>query len=125
MSLKSAILAVMLVLAVAGCTCVSPEQAVNIAELHAGVGRLMPWAERGIRDEIKAQSAIASDATMPQAFRDEASRKVTELTGLLLETRLLPAVSEPIRDWAIAKVGTAAYAQAKLERDAMVATGGH
>jgi len=125
LKLKTTIIAVLLVLAAAGCTCVSPEQAVNISELHDGVVRLMPYAYEGIKFEIMTQNTIASDASRSMTERDAASKKATELVGRLMETKLLPAVSAPIRDWAIAKVGTAAYAKAKLERDALVASGGH
>lgn len=127
MKSKILVLVVLIVLGgVAGCrACVSPEQAVNISELHDGVVRLMPYAYEGIKFEIMTQNTIASDASRSMTERDAASKKATELVGRLMETKLLPAVSAPIRDWAIAKVGTAAYAKAKLERDALVASGGH
>lgn len=108
----------------AGCVCVSSEQAVNISELHDGVVRLMPFAAAGVRAEIAAQTSISNDMTKTQAERDAAATKVTELQGRLLETKLLPSVSEPIRDWAVAKVGTESYSKAKADRDARVA-GGH
>lgn len=110
-------------LAAAGCAAMSPEQAVNISELHDGVTRLMPYASAGIRAEVAAQSSIANDTSRTQAERDAASKLVIVLTGKLMESKLLPAVSAPIRDWAIAKVGTDAYAKAKQDRDKQIGAG--
>lgn len=124
MRLKTSVAAVLIVLAAAGCTCVSPEQAVNVSEAHDGVVRLMPWAERGLKAELAVQSAIAADSSRAQTERDEAAKQATEITGRLLEVKILPSVTEPIRDWAIAKVGSEAYLKAKRERDAQI-TGGN
>lgn len=109
---------------VAGCTNISPDQSVNISELHDGVVRLMPFAQDGIRAKIVEQQAISNDETKSQAERDAAAAAVEALQGSLLETVLLPGVSQPIRDWAIAAVSTEAHLKAKQDRDAMIGVGG-
>lgn len=111
-------------LVIAGCQCVTPEQAVNINEVHDGIVRLMPYAAEGIRADIVAQTLIASDEAASHEARSAAEARVVELTGRLIETQLLPEVSAPIRDWAIARVGTETYMHAKADRDRAV-TGGN
>ncbi len=108
----------------AGCTNISPDQSVNISELHDGVVRLMPFAQDGIRAKIAEQQTIANDETKPQADREAAAAAVELLQASLLETVVLPGVSQPIRDWAIAAVGTEAYLKAKQDRDTMIGAGG-
>jgi len=107
-------------LVVTGCVCVSPDQAVNISEVHDGIVRLMPYAQDGIRVRIAEQQAVVDDATRTQEDRDAAVAAITSLQGRLMETALLPGVSAPIRDWAIANVGTETYIQAKQDRDAQI-----
>ena len=119
---KTLLAAVLLVLV--GCQAVTPEQAVNINEVHDGIVRLMPYAAEGIRADIAAQTMIANDESASHEARSAAEARVVELTGRLLETSLLPEVSAPIRDWAIARVGTDTYLKAKADRDSAVA-GGH
>lgn len=126
MKRRTKIIAMLLVALVAGCRVISPEQAVNISEVHDGVGRLMPYAANDVKRQIAEQQAIAGDEAASHEARSTAESKVIELTGVLLETQLLPGVTEPIRDWAIAHVGTEAYLKAKAERDqAIGANGGH
>lgn len=117
------LLGLVLVTVMIGCRSITPEQAVNIGELHDGVVRLMPFAAAGLRADIAAQTSIANDASASKEARDAAAKKVVELTGRLIETDLLPQVSLPIRDWAIARVGTDCYVQAKADRDRAVAGG--
>lgn len=126
MKRRTRIIAAAVIAFAAGCQAISPEQAVNINEVHDGVGRLMPYAANDIRRQIVEQQAIASDESATHEARSAAENKVIELTGVLLETQLLPEVTAPIRDWAIAHVGTEAYLKAKADRDQAVgANGGH
>lgn len=104
----------------AGCVCVSPDQAVNISEVHDGIVRLMPHAEAFVRTQITEQSRIANDESMSQEERDAAAARLIELNGQLLEILLLPQVSEPIRDWAVAKVGTEDFLDAKRLREEQI-----
>ena len=117
-------LAVLAVTLVVGCQAVTPEQAVNINEVHDGIVRLMPYAADGIRSEIAAQTSVANDESASHEARSAAELRVVVLTGRLIETSLLPEVSAPIRDWAIARVGTETYLKAKADRDRAV-TGGN
>lgn len=106
-----------------GCVCVSPDQAVNISEVHDGIVRLMPHAEASIRAQIAEQTAIVNSESVAQSERDAAAAKVVELHGQLLEVLLLPQVSEPIRDWAVAKVGTDDFLAAKQRREEQIEGG--
>lgn len=121
---KNTLVLLVSTVALVACQSVTPEQAVNISEVHDAIVRLMPHAEAGIRAEIAALTSIAGNADATDEARTAAETRVVELTGRLLETRLLPEVSAPIRDWAIAKVGTETFVQAKAERDHAV-TGGN
>lgn len=114
------ILAAVLLACFVGCVSVSPEQAVNISELHDGIQRILPYAEAGIKDRIVKQDSVANDPTKTQGERDEAAKEVVELSGRLMEAKILPGVSGPIRDWAIAKVGSDAFMKAKKNRDAQI-----
>jgi len=114
MKIKSLILAVLIVLA--GCVCVSPEQAVNVNEVHETVVRLMPYAQAGIKSRIADLNTVVSSSSA-QAEKDAAVAEITSLTGVLLESKILPSVTKPIRDWAVKKAGEVEYEKAKAARD--------
>jgi hypothetical protein len=113
--MRAPILAVLLVLA--GCVSVTPEQAVNLNEVHEAVVRLMPYAESCARERITKLTAIAADARRSRSERDGAAAQITSLSGVLLEIKLLPSVTRPIRDWGVKEAGQADYDKAKAARD--------
>ena len=115
MKIKAVIPVVLLVLA--GCVCVSPEQAVNMNEVHEAVVRLMSYAQACVKTRIKDLISIADSSSSSQTDKDAATAEITSLTGILLEAKILPRVTKPIRDWAVKKAGETEYEKAKAARD--------
>jgi hypothetical protein len=119
MKIKAAIPVVLLLLA--GCVCVSPEQAVNLNEVHEAVVRLMPYAQAGIKARITSLSGVAANSSVSESERCAAAAEISSLTGVLLEAKILTGVTKPIRDWAVKEAGESAYANAKASRDQQAA----
>jgi len=90
-------------------------------EAHEGVVRLMPYALIGVKARIRSLTEVAESTSVSPAQRYAATAEIASLTGVLLECKLLPGVTKPLRDWAVEKAGQAAYEKAKALRDQQAA----
>ena len=79
------------------------------------------YAQIAIKWRITKLSDIASSSSVSSTERYAATAEISSLTGVLLEAKLLPGVTKPLRDWAVEKAGQSGYDKAKLLRDQQAA----